>query len=244
VRLLLASDLHYRLRQLDWVVDAAGDFDLVVLAGDHLDVSSPVDLDAQIAVALAYFSRLAERTRLVVCSGNHDLDARGPHDEKWASWIERARDVGAAVDGDLVEVGGWSFTVCPWWDGPATRALVDAQLAADAVRAVRPWAWIYHWPPPDSPVSVTRRGSYGDPELAAWIARHGPDLVLTGHVHESPFHEAGAFAARVGDTLVVNAGQQRGPVPTHVEIDTEADTVRWHSLLGVGEVALAVGAVR
>jgi len=43
MRLLLVSDLHYSLPLFDWVVDVAGDFDIVVMAGDHLDLASLVD---------------------------------------------------------------------------------------------------------------------------------------------------------------------------------------------------------
>ena len=52
------------------------DYDLVVLAGDLLDISSIVEPDAQIAVVLEYLRRLAALTTVVVCSGNHDLERR------------------------------------------------------------------------------------------------------------------------------------------------------------------------
>lgn len=238
MKLLLTSDLHYTLPQLDWILDVAGEFDAVVLAGDHLDLASPVDLDAQITVSLEYFARLAPRTNLVVCSGNHDLDSRNDHDEKWASWIHAARDLGVSTDGDFVEVGGWGITVCGWWDGPGSQADVDEQLSRDAARGVRPWAWVYHWPPPNSPVSVTSRGSYGDEELTKWIGRHRPDLVFTGHVHESPFRPEGSFADELDGTIVLNAGRERGPFPAHVEVDTDAGVARWRSLGGADEVSL------
>ena len=48
------SDLHYCLPQLDWVVQVAPKFDLVVLAGDCLDVSSAVPLDVQAVVVRRY----------------------------------------------------------------------------------------------------------------------------------------------------------------------------------------------
>jgi predicted phosphodiesterase len=47
MRLLLVADLHYSLPQFDWVLDIASDFDVVVLAGDHLDLASLVDGRAQ-----------------------------------------------------------------------------------------------------------------------------------------------------------------------------------------------------
>ena len=73
MRILLVSDLHYTLPQFDWIVAAAPDFDLVVLAGDHLDVASAVPLDAQSVVVERYVALLRGRTTVVVSSGNHDL---------------------------------------------------------------------------------------------------------------------------------------------------------------------------
>ena len=58
MRLLLVSDLHYTLPQFDWVVARSADFDVVVMAGDQLDISSTVALDAQAVVMLQYFDLL------------------------------------------------------------------------------------------------------------------------------------------------------------------------------------------
>jgi Icc-related predicted phosphoesterase len=66
MRLLLVSDLHYSLPQFDWVLDVAADFDIVVMAGDHLELGSLVDGRAQSVVVRKYFSRLRARTRLVL----------------------------------------------------------------------------------------------------------------------------------------------------------------------------------
>ena len=54
MRVLLVSDLHYSLKQLDWVTANAAEYDLVVIAGDLLDIRSNVEPDAQIAVVLEY----------------------------------------------------------------------------------------------------------------------------------------------------------------------------------------------
>ena len=58
MRILLVSDLHYTLPQLDWVVRSSPRYDLVVLAGDQLDISSTVPLDAQAIVILRYLALL------------------------------------------------------------------------------------------------------------------------------------------------------------------------------------------
>jgi predicted MPP superfamily phosphohydrolase len=70
LRILLVSDLHYTLPQLDWVVSVANDFDLVVLAGDTLSIRSAVPLAAQPVVITEYLSMLQSSTQVVLSSGN------------------------------------------------------------------------------------------------------------------------------------------------------------------------------
>ena len=91
MRCLLVSDLHYTLKQFDWLERVAPLFNTVVIAGDHLDISSTVALDAQVVVVLKYLRRLTEKTTLLVSSGNHDLNARNPDNEKVARWMSRVR---------------------------------------------------------------------------------------------------------------------------------------------------------
>ena len=59
MRLLLVADLHYTLRQYDWLLSRAAEFDAVVLAGDLLSIASPVAIEAQI---VAMLSRSPART--------------------------------------------------------------------------------------------------------------------------------------------------------------------------------------
>jgi predicted phosphodiesterase len=239
LRLLLVSDLHYSLPQLDWVVQVAPSFDLVVLAGDQLDIGSAVPLDVQSVVILRYLSLLQAAGRVAVCSGNHDLTGPDAQGEQSALWLAEARAAGVPSDGDSFVVGDTLVTICPWWDGPLGRQALDARLAADAVRRPARWIWVYHWPPLGSPTCWTGRRDYGDADLAAWIGRHQPDIVLTGHVHESPFKPAGAWADRIGSTWVFNAGRQMGPVPAHIAIDLQAGSAAWRSLMGAEALQLA-----
>jgi Icc-related predicted phosphoesterase len=239
VRILLVSDLHYCLPQLDWVVRAAPSFDLVVLAGDQLSISSAVSLDAQSVVLLQYLSLLHAAGRVAVSSGNHDLtglDARG---EQAALWLAQARDVGVPTDGDSLLLGDTLVTICPWWDGPLGRSALEDQLSADAARRPARWVWVYHWPPLGSPTCWTGKRHYGDADLVGWIDQHRPDMVLAGHVHEPPFKPTGSWADRIGNTWVFNAGHQIGPVPAHIEIDLAAGTATWRSLLGEESLRLA-----
>ena len=239
MRILLVSDLHYTLPQLDWVVRSAPSFDLVVLAGDHLDISSTVPLDAQSVVILRYLSMLESAGKVVASSGNHDLTGADERGEQAALWLAEARRAGVPTDGDSLLMGDTLVTVCPWWDGPAGRAALEVQLAADAARRPARWVWVYHWPPLGSPTCWTGRRDYGDADLGGWIGQHRPDMVLTGHVHEPPFKRDGSWADRIGGTWVFNAGRQIGPVPCFIDIDLDAGSASWRSMLGEESLDLA-----
>src|SRR5215208_4531944 len=141
MRCLVVADLHYALQQYDWVMKVAPAFDVVIIAGDHLDLSSMVDRRTQSVVIQKYIGLLKERTRLIVCSGNHDLDSDGVDGEKVTRWIVSGRDDDVFSDGDTLLVEDTLFTICPWWDGPILREAISGQLAADAVRRGQRWIW-------------------------------------------------------------------------------------------------------
>src|SRR5260221_10255321 len=82
MRVLVVADLHYSLPQFDWLLAAAPEFDLVIFAGDALDIGSLVDFRAQILVVKKYLSLLAGRTPGILCSGNHHPDERRPRRQK------------------------------------------------------------------------------------------------------------------------------------------------------------------
>jgi Icc-related predicted phosphoesterase len=237
MRLLLTSDLHYKLRQYDWLIGAAPHFDAVVIAGDHVDAFGVVPSEVQIAALSASLASLARKCRLFACSGNHDLDARNPQGEKKAGWLDSVRSEALAVDGDTVGVGETLFTVCPWWDGPHAKAGVARLLDEAASRRTDKWIWVYH-APPVGPLSWTGKRHFGDAVLPEFVKRHAPTAVLCGHIHEAPFKNEGSWIDRIGDTWLFNAGRQIGDVPARIEIDFAAQTARWISLAGEDEKAL------
>lgn len=232
MKCLLLSDLHYALEQLDWAAAEAATFDLVVIAGDHLDISGHVDPQTQTVVILNYFKRIRASTRLIASSGNHDLDSRNIAGEKVTWWINKAREMDVATDGDTLEIDGALVTICPWWDGPIMREQVGAQLDRDAKRPKQRWIWVYHSPPAGSPTSWAGRTDEGEAELAAWIRQFTPDIVLSGHIHESPFRTGGSWVDRIGTTWVFNSGRQPGPWPAHTVFDTNRQEAAWFSLAG------------
>ncbi|CCD91247.1 conserved hypothetical protein [Bradyrhizobium sp. ORS 375] len=227
MRCLIVADLHYTLPQLDWLVAAADQFELVVFAGDALDLASIVDIRAQIVVVKKYLALLAAKTRVMICSGNHDLEERNAEGEKVAAWIGTVRELGIAADGDDILIGDTLFSVCPWWDGPQVKAMIERQLDAAADRHPARWIWVHHAPPANSPVSWGGKRFFGDTELEGFIARHGPAMVISGHVHQSPFIKDGSWFDRLGETWVFNTGRQPGRPPTYMVLDTDEQRAFW-----------------
>jgi len=232
MRALVVADLHYSLPQFDWLVSAAPHFDLVIFAGDALDLGSIVDFRAQIVVVQKYLSILCSLTRVVLCSGNHDLDDRSREGEKVSRWIQEARQLGVITDGESFTMDDMLFTVCPWWDGPIVQQRIAEQLTDAAVGRLQKWIWTHHAPPADSPTSWGGSRHFGDVELVSWIERFKPDIVVSGHVHQSPFVRNGSWYDRIGQTWVFNAGHQFGRPPAHMVLDFDNQAAFWISAAG------------
>jgi Icc-related predicted phosphoesterase len=239
MRILVASDLHYRLPHYDWLVGAADDVDVVALAGDLADVVSPVPHEVQTVVLTKYLRLLADRASVFAASGNHDLDGPGAHGEQTARWLGTSDHESLHLDGASVDVDDTRFTVCPWWDGPVTREEVGAQLRAAAVDRPTRWVWLYHAPPAGTPLCNDGRRTFPDQQLADWIEELRPDLVFCGHIHQAPWIDGGTWHARLGSTWVFNAGKQIGKVPPHITIDTDAATAHWFGVFESETVSLA-----
>lgn len=244
MKLLVVADLHYTLRQYDWLLRAAPDYDCVIIAGDLLDTSSIVDPGAQIVVVLKYLQRLSEITRVLVCSGNHDITELAADGEKHASWLAQAQRFAVPADGDTIVLGDTLVTLCPWWDGPETQRAIAAQLEAAAPQRKGSWIWIYHAPPSNSPISWAGQRYFGDAALLPWIEQYKPDLVFCGHVHEAPFARNGSWVDRIGDTWLFNGGRQIAPIPTAIAVDLRMKRAAWFSLEGAEQVSLDAPLVR
>lgn len=232
MKMLFLADLHYSLKHFDWLVAHAADYDLIVIGGDLLDLGSNLDFDVQIVVVEKYLRLLRQKTRVMVSSGNHDGDSRNAADESVAQWIRDSKSDGLFVDGDSLDLNGARVTICPWWDGPASRAALEAELIAEAEKARNGWIWIHHAPPAGSPVCWTGKRFAGDEDLLGWIKRFKPHMVFSGHIHNSPFYAEGAWVDRIGDTWVFNPGKQIGPSPAYIVVDFETMSAEWISMEG------------
>ena len=233
MKILFVADLHYTLRQYDWLTLNAGLYDLVIIGGDLLDLGSALDFDVQIVVVEKYLHRIRQKTPLLVTSGNHDGDRRNAANESYAEWLLLCRAEGLFVDGDSLVLGDTRITACPWWDGPVSRGELEKLLEREAAHGSKRWVWCHHAPPDLARVSWTGKKFIGDPFLREWIQRFSPDLVLSGHIHNAPFYAPeGSWSDRIGRTWVVNPGRQIGPCPAYVALDLGTMKAEWMSLEG------------
>ena len=79
----------------------------------------------------------------------------------------------------------------------------------------------------NSPTSWGGKRFFGDFELVQWIGKYQPSIVISGHVHQSPFIADGSWFDRLGTTWVFNAGLQAGRPPVHIVLDIETGTAFW-----------------
>lgn len=238
MRILYAADLHYALRQFDWLGQQLPSHDLAILGGDLIDLGSAVDLEVQEVVVQKYLRRYGTERVVLVSSGNHDIQQVSPGGERTARWMEELGGATITPDYGSYERDGVVFTVCSWWDGPTTKARVETCLAADAERPKKYWIWLHHNPPAGTPVAWTGKHDAGDPVVREWIARYQPDIVFSGHIHNAPFYAEGCWHTRLGASWIFNPGKQIGPEPTHIIVDLAARRAEWCSLEGVEAVDL------
>jgi hypothetical protein len=52
-------------------------------------------------------------------------------------------------------------------------------------------------------------------------------MVISGHVHQSPFIADGSWFDQLGSTWVFNAGLQPGRPPVHIVLDIDDGTAFW-----------------
>ncbi len=237
MRILVVSDLHYSLKQFDWLCGRAQDYDLVVIAGDMLDLGGHADLDTQIVVVEKYLHRLSAMAKVAACSGNHDLDVEEAG-ERRAEWLSLLGGSTLHVDSQSFFLGDTLFSICPWWDGPESQRQVVEFIDAEARKRKIRWVWLYHAPPNQTRICLTAKGHVGDTLLPDLIKKHEPDLVFCGHVHNSPFLDGGSWRDRVNDTWVFNPGRQMSSEPAAIVLDLVRMEATWASSMDIETQAL------
>ena len=222
MRLLLAADIHYNLRQMAWLEAEAGHYDAVILAGDLLDLTGHAPLAKQRRTMQEALRLIAARAPVLVASGNHDVDDDGD-----IAWLREIAGHHIFVDGSTVAWNGVAVTLWPW------RGIEAAPMPQGTAHTV-PWLtriWVHHAPPAGTRVAACPKSQAAgaNAAFAERVRRHAPQLVVSGHIHDAPFRPQGSWWDRISDTVCLNPGRQHGHEPAYIVLDLAAAEIEWVS---------------
>ena len=215
MRILHVADIHYRLDWFDWISQQAGNYDVLVVAGDLLNMDSleATPLPQQAHIVCDWLKTLPNPA--VVCTGNHDVwltEARVKTDIfAEGGWLQSCKREGLVVDGQNAAIYGEHFAAVKWGcaDWPDSTTIV-----------------VCHAPPEWTRISKNSKGvDWGDFEISMRIQERRPKYVLSGHVHQ-----AMDWMATEGASYCFNPGfAWKALVPNHIIIDTTKKIACWHS---------------
>lgn len=124
----------------------------------------------------------------------------------WDRWDDGEPETPARLDGWVSRSGGLEpCTFDPAHRSPniaeALVTLASQTRAGDAI-------WVIHSPPVDTRCDLIDGDRHvGSRAVRAFVERHQPPLVLSGHIHESPRKPGGSYRDAIGRSVVVNPGQ-------------------------------------
>ncbi|GGF50006.1 Predicted phosphoesterase [Mameliella alba] len=189
MRVLAFSDLHLSRRHARALVEASGEADLVIGAGDFCHVREGLDEAMSLLegvpapmVVVPGNSETAEELRAAALSGTTVLHGDGVE-------VEGLRLFGLGGGIPVTPFGDWSFDLT---ENQAAEML-DRCTGADLL--------ITHSPPKGIADVTSRGASVGSTAIRDAIARLQPALAVCGHVHDCWGQEG-----RIGDSRVVNLG--------------------------------------
>lgn len=217
MRILHVADFHSQWHWYDWLGLQAQRFDLVVIAGDLVDMLDDRSLQSPTDRVTAWVRSFSGR--LAVCSGNHDvfLEQIDGGAYQMPQWIQRLRSERVMVDGDSVVVDSLRIEVVAW---NAVPPLVDR---TEILIAHSPPVGADTELPEDDPVGM------GDYELSQRIQTHphAPCVILGGHNH-SPRRWYGPIKGPAGRTWSLVPGcRMKQPTPMHIIVDTDKRRATW-----------------
>jgi uncharacterized protein len=219
MRILHATDFHFRRHWFDWLAVQASSYDVCCLTGDLLDMfpSAKENLHAQSRWVRDWLHAWPARTPIFLCTGNHDWWLKSEHvtdNDAEGGWLRKARRPGVVfVDGDAAAIGGHRFCCWHWGSAPSVEPFDE------------PVVMLVHAPPQGTPLAADCGRDVGDADVtaAAWRLPRG-SLVLSGHIH-SP----SKVWFRVGDTWCLNPGVDAdASAPNYIAIDTVEREARFH----------------
>ncbi|PTX92148.1 hypothetical protein DB346_24705 [Verrucomicrobia bacterium LW23] len=243
MRILAVSDLHFQEQHFAWVAQQAPHFDLVIVAGDLLDLFAfgRTSIDTQVRDVTSFLTDIRLNCNaLAVCSGNHDLWAT--RDLRWLHLPPSRNPQEEKLGGTFIGDGGSAIvpgtrllvTCCPWAaeSDEDTQRLATLLEHGNALRnsGTDAWLWVCHEPPHLSRTGRTTEKVEGSPLISQLVLKYQPDFVFCGHVHGAPF-DGGLPFDQIVDTWCFNPGcpdrRKQLPEPPSIILDLAAGQAVW-----------------
>jgi Icc-related predicted phosphoesterase len=228
MKILITADLHYRSRWFDWLLEQGPNFDLICIAGDLLDMFDRTPRSDQAREISISLRRLAKKTWVAICSGNHDCTGRqvsrdrAPIYEWLAQLDEEPRIV---TDGATRVIEDLIVTTLPYHCYQEQKSVWLDRGAS--VRRSRSYDWLvlHHIPPVAYPGSTKEEA-----EAAELLAKYQPDYILCGHSHQFPYFAGRSWSMKIGNATVLIPGQVLSAgYPNHVVLDTKTRDAGWRT---------------
>jgi Icc-related predicted phosphoesterase len=187
VRLLAFSDVHRDLHQAERLADRAGEFDVVVAAGDFASMHRGLEELIDMLVVI--------ETPTVLVPGNNETDDALRHACRGWKAAHVLHGEGVDIDGVSFFGLGAGVPTTPW---PWSFDLGEEE-AADMLAGCPDGGVLVVHSPPKGHVDGDRH--LGSEAILRTIEDKQPRLVLCGHIHEAAGEEA-----RIGATRALNLG--------------------------------------
>jgi Icc-related predicted phosphoesterase len=238
VNYLLTTDLHGKPSFYDFVLERSAGYDATLMPGDLIDYhDNSISEKAKIRRVLDFALQMEQaRRKLILTSGNHDLDdlvlmssevdpepSMALCDHQWMQFPElngmtHVSSYGKAVELDdmvVLPIRWHQWASCP---DKARDALGEAgaEARATADQLGKKLAFLHHEKPECSWV------------MEECVRKFQPDYFICGHEHTEPFHSGPA--RKYENTFVINTGQfLYSEEPAHGILDTDKNLLIWHS---------------
>ena len=184
MRLLLTTDLQFRLLWFRWLIEQAPDFDLICIAGDLLDMFKSETRIEQAREVRTLIRELADLVPVAVCPGNHDNAGRlVSHDR--ASVYEWFIDLGThpniITDGSTRKLENLIVTAIPYHCSRQEKSIWLDRGSTIRRQTGMPWIVLHHVP------AKNGLGDSGEElEASELLAAYRPGYFVSGHSHAFP----------------------------------------------------------
>ncbi len=221
--ILITADLHADPNHFQWISNHAGNYQLIIIAGDLMDAfEARFPLGQQLTMIQEWLNRLlAQGVYVAVTEGNHDdfQDSDGNS----ILPLDHPAFIGPGMTRMIPDV---ATVTCLPWEASAWPTHHPAPTQRTSGPGTVPWIVVCHLPPACSGLS---EGNWSDdPHVKDFIEKYQPGYLACGHFHEAPYR-FGTARDTLGVTTILNPGRSYSPspIPNYILLNPVNGKTEW-----------------